>query len=188
MKTSTKTPLPETITVWHSSLPENKDSILRDGVTLAKFDTETYSKLIDKSQVSEETKKRARRRLLEAFDSDPSGLVCCSGDKVYSIGNGRATLETLHYLDGREYHGPVACFKIVLPIRMLEVLTPKQFQYLIVRFEELWTKGWFKARVWEARAKKWTGLTNPIQTYDHFIFTHVPPEFIQGVEMIEQTT
>jgi hypothetical protein len=182
-----KTPLPETITIWHSSLPENKESILKNGVTMAKFNLDEQLQMIEKSNALKGSKEQAKRRLFEAFDEPCiSGLVCCSGSREYSIQNGRAALEVKYYLDCKNFHGPVAVFKIVLPLRMLEVLTPNYYRYLITRFEELWGKGWFKARMWEARAKKWKGMSNVVATYDHFVLTHVPPEYIKGVEIIEQ--
>jgi hypothetical protein len=186
-----RTPLPETITIWHTSPVENLESILKYGVTTAKVDFESRLKAIENSNVSSYKKQNAKDRLLECFDNNPSGFVCCSGDKVYSVANGSASNEWEYYLNDKDFHVRMICFKIVIPFTILENLTVRNYKHLIERFKELWQKGYFARKMWEHR--KWNHErgkdlkldTNPIKGYDHFVLSFVPPEFIKSYEVIE---
>jgi len=190
-------PLPETITVWHTSPVENLESILKYGITTAKFDIEnSLQEIKNVKRVAKWRRKEAEDRLLESFKDDPSGYVCCSGDKAYSIQNGCASKEWKYYLNHKDYHGKRVCFKIVIPYRMVQIHTPKRWKYLIDRFEELWLKGYFAKRMWMHKTDniKHNNFksccsqplnTNPIKGYDHIVLAFVQPEFIESFEIIE---
>jgi hypothetical protein len=190
-------PLPETITVWHTSPVENLESILKYGITTAKFDLENPLQEIDNTKrVAKWRRKEAKDRLMESFQDDPSGYVCCSGNKAYSIQNGCASREWKYYLKGKDYNSKRVCFKIVIPYRMVQIHTPKRWKTIMDRFEELWQAGYFAKRMWEHKLmnikynnfKKCANKpmdTNPIHGYDHIVLQFVQPEFIESFEIIE---
>jgi hypothetical protein len=190
-------PLPETITIWHTSPVENLASILKHGITMAKFDIEKPLEIINNAKrVAKWRKKEAKDRLLESFQDDPSGYVCCSGDKAYSIQNGCASQEWDYYLTKKDYHSKRVCFKIVIPYRMIQIHTPKRWKNIMDRFEELWLQGYWARRMWEHKLMniKYNNFTkcsnkpmntNPIETYDHIVLQFVQPEFIESFEIIE---
>jgi len=200
-----KSPLPETITVYHTSPIENLESILRFGVTTAKFNFEEGLKIIRETKAPKWRKKSAEDRLLECFRDNPSGYICVSGNKGYSLQNGLACREFLESLgickNGNYKNGHKrACFKIVLPTRILEILTAKNWQDIVARFEELWVKNYFARKSWEARyhirrlkeihanenlIDSWRDHFNAVKTYDHFYMAYIPPEYIESYEIIE---
>jgi len=191
-------PLPETIILYHTSPIGNKDSIIKHGLTLAKFDFEKKLIEIENAKISEQMKEDAKVRLLECFryKEHLSGYICLSGNKAYSIQNGCASNEYLWYLGKKDYKEDMVCFTIELPIRILEILTCKFWQNILEKFEKLWKEGYFTIRAWEAKVLnlkynnfKNAGLkleTNPIEGYDVFFLNHVPPEFIKSYEVIQK--
>lgn len=194
-------PLPETLTFYHSSPVENIESILKYGLTLAKSgDVNVKLAIIENAKCAKYRKKLAHDRLLEAYKDNRYGEhICLSGNREYSIQNGNACKEWQYWLDGKGYHGKVAVFKVTLPWRMLEVLTVPDWRSILERFEKLWQGGYFDEHEREIREhaseiadpkrrEDWLKeLENhPIGGYDHWIVTHVPPEYIESYEIVEQ--
>jgi hypothetical protein len=177
------TPLPETITLYHSSPVENIESILKFGVTLTKFKLQEALDLIKNSKVPEWRKKEAYHRVMESFETE---TVCLSGNKNYSVQNGSAGKEWLNYLTGEDQHGDVAVFKLVIPTRILEILTAPSWRSTFERFKELWKTGYFKRVCWVARVNGFSLCCKTIGSYDLWLVTHVPPEYIVSYEIVEK--
>jgi hypothetical protein len=83
-------------------------------------------------------------------------------------------------------------------LRVLEIITIKEWRNILERFEELWQEGYFQKRSWKdlVYAQK---LENPkfkrqwlrqarliFEHYDHWLVTHVPPEYIVSYKIIDQ--
>lgn len=188
-------PLPETMTLYHSTPVENIESILKFGITLSKYDTESRLKEIEASNAVEWKKKSAKDRLLESFRNGHT--VCLSGDREYSIQNGNACNEWKNLLDGKAYYGKVAVFKIKIPYRMLEILTVKSWRSTMKRFEELWTSGYFsdnaiecfnsaRTATIEEYRRCWMKLADCFTHYNIWPVTHIPPEYIKEYEIVDQ--